>query len=178
MQPVAVLDLSAEDYAAIRTRVLPKNARHEDAVFVFARADADGVFSAIDWQPVPPEGFVSQSAYYLELTDEMRASLIKRAHDLQASLIEIHSHPFQEQAEFSPSDCSGFREFVPHVMWRLRGRPYAAVVVAPTSFDSLAWFTNISDPRPLAVRLTGGQLLHPTERSYRSWEVTDERRSV
>jgi hypothetical protein len=116
----------------------------------------------IDWHPVPPEGFLSRSLYHLELADEMRADVIKEAHDLSCALIESHSHAGIYPAEFSPSDKKGFAEFVPHVLWRLKGRPYGAIVVAPNSIDALAWS---EASRPLGISkivLESGTIVTPT----------------
>ncbi|ALA59344.1 hypothetical protein [Nitrospira moscoviensis] len=88
---------------------------------------------------IPPEGFTIQSEYHVSLTDETRAHVIKWAWDHQACLVEAHSHRGYATAAFSPSDIAGFREFVPHVWWRLQGRPYAAFVFTQNEFDALAW---------------------------------------
>ena len=60
----------------------------EEAAFVFCNCNQDDgatEFQFIEWLPVPVDGFVARSPYYLELTDETRAQVIKRAHDLGAS---------------------------------------------------------------------------------------------
>ena len=86
----------------------------------------DQIFEYIEWYAVPADGFSVCNEYHFELTDEVRAQVIKRAHDLGASIAEVHSHHGPWPAAFSPSDQLGFREFVPHVWWRLKGRPYLA----------------------------------------------------
>jgi hypothetical protein len=90
--------------------------------------------------------------------------LIKRAWDSGTSLVEFHSHPRDRwQAMFSPSDLAGFDEFVPHCWWRLRGRPYLAVVVAQRSVDALAWVTDPRRPVRLdAIWLDGGKEIVPS----------------
>ncbi len=140
----------------------------EEAAFVFCSCyqDEGGIqFRFIECLPVPDDGFVARSPCYLELTDETRAQVIKRAHDLGASLVEFHSHRSIGPAAFSPSDFSGFGEFVPHVWWRLQERPYAAVVVAKTSFDAIAWVADPRQPETLAAIATGSHVLIPTGRS-------------
>ena len=174
MDQPAILQLAHADFGRIRAHLLPPRTRYEEAVFLFARADVDGLFTPIEWRAIPPEGFLHRSPCYLELTDETRAALIKRAHDLKASMIELHSHPFDRVAAFSLSDRSGFLEFVPHVLWRLGGRPYAAVVFTPTSFDSLAWFTDVTHARLLHIRLDDEKILWPTGETLQSWSESDE----
>jgi hypothetical protein len=150
---------------AIQQHLIPARAKFEEAGFIFAAANDDlaGLeLHALEWYPVPPEGFDVRSAYFLQLTDETKAMVIKRAHDLGACLIEVHSHPFQTVAAFSPSDLLGFSEFVPHVRWRLKRRPYAAVVVAERSFDALAWAGEEIDGSPLKAIVADGKHLQPT----------------
>ncbi len=129
-----------KNYEKILAHLLRDDSDEEEAGFIFAAYDtASGLVALgyLDWYPIPPDGFAVQSRGYIELTDECRADVIKRAHDLGAALIELHSHPWQRRPRFSPSDLSGLDEFVPHVMWRLKNRPYAAIVVSPTGFDAL-----------------------------------------
>src|SRR6266487_1407438 len=105
----------------------------------------------------------------MELADETRAQVIKRAHDLGASMVEFHSHPYPWPARFSESDRVGLEEFVPHVWWRLKGRPYAAVVVAPSGFDGLVWMTSPDRPEQLDGIACGDRLLRPTGLTLRHW---------
>ena len=113
--------------------------------------------------------FAVQEGEYLEMADATRARLIKRAHDLGASLVEMHSHPGPWPAAFSPSDRMGLKETVPHMWWRLKGRPYLAIVVAPSDFDALLWLDNPHVPRPLDGVLAGKRLLRPTNKSLKGW---------
>jgi hypothetical protein len=112
----------------------------EQVGFFLADFDAEGrAFGLREWRPMPPEAFEHQSAYHVTLRDEIRPEIIKWASDADACLVEVHSHGDDGIAWFSPSDLYGFDEWVPHVRWRLRGRPYAAIVTAGDSFDALAW---------------------------------------
>jgi len=96
-------------------------------------------FALRDWRAVPPEGLEHQSDFHVSLTDDVRAEAIKWAWDSGACLVEAHSHGKWGPAKFSPSDLWGFEEWVPHLWWRLRGRPYAALVTAGETFDAVAW---------------------------------------
>ena len=140
------LVLDGRSYQTLRDHLVgrPEN-RSEEAAFLFCKQRVEGDdlwFSPQDSWLLAPEAFASRSEYYLELTSETRAAIIKRAHDLGAFVIELHSHPCQVEAEFSWSDMSGFQQFVPHIRWRLKERPYAALVFTATSFDSLVWDTS------------------------------------
>lgn len=161
------LEIPPEIREALWRHLLPgADSPLEEAAFLFAHAEQRDetvvVFRLTDWLRVGPEGFRSRSQYHLELTDEARAGAIKRAHDLAASLVEVHSHTFPGTPRLSPSDIAGLREFVPHVWWRLRHRPYLAIVVSPSGFDALAWIENAEEPQHLEGIVTDGVLLRPS----------------
>lgn len=121
-------------------------------------------------QLIPAEGFRHQGSYHVELADEIRPELIKRAWDENACLIEAHSH-LDGPAGFSSSDLAGFEEWVPHLRWRLRGRPYAALVFAPDDFDALLWD---SDGDPVSIeglQIGGGATLVPTNYTPRPTRI-------
>lgn len=159
------LCIAAAVYDEVRRHLLRPDSDCEEAAFLFCREEEEVTqmtLRVFDIRLLTPDDFASRSAWYLELTDEARVTLIKQAHDLDAALVECHSHPQQDYAEFSPSDLSGFREFVPHVRWRLKGRSYAAVVFTPQGFDALAWSGQGTSPLPLAAIRCGEQILKPT----------------
>lgn len=164
-----LLDLPADVYEEVRGHLLPKDLGLEAAGFLFVtprfRDDDVQMFKYVEWYPVPPDGFLEHTGYHLELTDETRAMVIKRAHDLGASIVELHSHSGPRPAAFSFTDRRGFREFVPHVWWRLKGKPYFAVVLTQTSFDGLAWMVDPRAPQYLDGVVVGGTTLQPTQLS-------------
>lgn len=142
----------------------------EQAAFVFAVVDTKDdttVFSAKDAYLAMPDDFEIQTEFHVELTDDARAQVFKRAWDSGTTPVELHSHPGDIWgAMFSPSDIFGFTEFVPHCRWRLRGRPYLAVVVSPGGADALAWVDATGNPVGLdAIRLTGGTNVIPTNQT-------------
>lgn len=157
------------EYRNIEHHLLRSRAVREEAAFLFAGSDVSAdraVFSYVDWYPIPSSEFAIHSAYHLEIDDETRARMIKKAHDMQCSLIEFHSHPNAKHAKFSFSDFVGLGEFVPHVWWRLKHRPYAAFVVAPNSVDGLAWIDGPAHPEPIATIATDAGAIPLTGMSY------------
>ena len=137
------LRMSNAVYTQALNHLLPGHSRIEQGGFVFAEYDeasaGGAMLTCFEWLPLGVADYVEQHCDYLELTDRARGRVIKHAHDLGACLVEFHSHPGPYPAAFSASDLRGLNDFVPHVRWRLQSRPYAAVVVAPTGFDALAW---------------------------------------
>jgi hypothetical protein len=168
MMSYATLQIPANLKSSIWFHLLPEQQDcepMEQAAFGFAKTTSQNgqtSFDLVDWLPIPESGFAYQSGYHIELADATRAGVIKRAHDLQASLVEFHSHPFSSRAEFSPSDLIGLGEFIPHVWWRLKGRPYLALVISPAQFDAVAWITSSRSPAPLYELHAGDIVLRPS----------------
>jgi proteasome lid subunit RPN8/RPN11 len=163
-----------EIYAHLR-QPAPKS---EEVAFCFAKFAASKGFEYQDHALIPVHDFAFRSLYHFELTDACRARIIKRAHDLQCSIIEFHSHPLSDEVEFSPSDLSGLAEFVPHAWWRLKSKPYAAVVVGAETFDSLVWIQDPSKPDGL-LRIEGGASREsPTGHTFLSLERSHGSRPI
>jgi hypothetical protein len=166
------LHLPAGIFEDLLQHLLPKNGWCEEAAFLFVaseRTPPELKLTFIEATKLVPDDFVTRRADYLELKDETRARVIKRAHDFGASLIEVHSHVGPWRAEFSYSDIAGMKDIVPHLWWRLRGRPYAAIVVARSGFDALVWAEDPHVPGALYELNAGGKALRPTNRTLHEW---------
>lgn len=160
-----VVNVPVTVYQAVMKHLLPPDADCEEAAFLFVRGDGSAVTTTltfVGWIAVERSEFAHQSYGYLELTDEMRPRIIKQAHDLGASVVEMHSHPYPSPAAFSSTDLAGLKEFVPHVRWRLKGRPYVAIVVSPSGFDALAWTDASGNAEPIGGIAVDGDLIEPT----------------
>lgn len=152
-------------WARLNAHLLPKGVREEQACFLFATstAAADGLLlQVVDSYSLKSADFDEQHAEYLEITDECKSRLIQRAHQLQTSLVEMHSHPGPWRAAFSNYDLRGLDETVPHIQWRLKGRPYAAIVVARTGFDAMVWTGKEEPARALTALVADGRRMLPT----------------
>ena len=135
---------------------------------LWSEGPASGVvLDTIDSAKLVASDFEVQAPDYLELADATRARLIKRAHDLGASLVEMHSHPGPWKAAFSRSDILGLSETVPHMWWRLDKRPYAAIVVSPSGFDAMVWLESPVSPQALDSLAAGSRILRPTNITIR-----------
>lgn len=168
----ALLKVEGGLYDDLIAHLLPPECEQEQAAFLFAcaaRSDHQVLFEVIEAVKLGPSDFAAQEGDYLEMTDERRAGLIKRAHDLDASLVEMHSHLGPWPAAFSYADRMGLKETVPHMWWRLKSRPYLAIVVAKSNFDALLWLDNKTVPRALDALLVGDWLLKPTNLSLKGW---------
>jgi hypothetical protein len=162
-----ILDIPGRVQQDIWTHLLPWRYVNEESAFMYVRQEVEEktlIFRYLEWFPVPQEGYLSRSEFHFELKDKTRAAVIKRAHDLNASLVEFHSHDdsVPVPVQFSPTDFLGFSEFVPHVMWRLKGRPYMAIVVSRAGFDGLTWLKSPDIPQAIDGISVEDTVLKPT----------------
>ena len=137
--------------------------------FFLAHVDRNRrTFELGEWRLIPPAGFTVQTDFHVALTDEMKVEIIQWAWSTNHSLVEVHSHLDSDTAEFSPSDLSGFEDWVPHLRWRLGGRPYAAMVWDESSFDGLAWIDPDDGPEQVeAIVVPGLAPIQATGRTLR-----------
>jgi hypothetical protein len=167
---MATIEIPQNVYDDMRQHLLPRRSRDEQAGFVYAKpSQVRGSllnFEHVKWEALGHSDFDHQSSFHLELRDKTKARVIKTAHDLQCSLIEFHSHRGSWPAQFSDSDFAGFEEFVPHVLWRLKGRPYAAVVVSARGIDGLVWTPE--NTLPVTSMLVGTTQVRPTGLSFKT----------
>ena len=160
---------------------MPARLVSEETAFMFVNHEIKNnaeVFNCLDWCPVLSDGYHFQSDYHIELSDKMRAKVIKQAFDLNASLVEFHSHISKLPAQFSASDFMGFQEFVPHIWWRLKGRPYLAVVVSRTGFDGFVWVKDPETPERLDFIVGDNSILKSTRLSPLRYYLYEKRYSI
>lgn len=168
-----VLNLALEFRNDLWAHLLPSRPETEQAAFLFCETTIGGdraEFTVVDSAFLQPDHFAAQESDYLQLSDAARIGLIRRAHALGASLVELHSHPGPWPAAFSWSDRRGLRETVPHMRWRLKRRPYLAIVVAPDGFDALVWWRDSDAPEALQGIQVGAELMTPTNASLKGWD--------
>lgn len=164
------LYIPPEVYNELQRHLLPNIQTKEVAAFAFAKVFLHNEQMELlyqDWYAVQPIDYESRSAYHFELTHETSRRMIKYAHDLDACIIEFHSHIDQEFVRFSPTDWRGFSEFVPHVLWRLKGKPYVAIVLTTHGIDALVWSNNAQNPKGLNAIKIGEINLIPTNNSLK-----------
>ncbi len=167
----AVLIIPDEQFDDLIEHLLPRPHEVEQAAFVFAEVKFGKDEVILEYRyclQATAEDFVIQSEYHIELSEGFISKVIKRAHDLKCCLVEFHSHVNQKSARFSSTDWSGFSEFVPYVMWRLKDRPYVSVVTSTNrSIDALAWIDDPKKPQVLSMINTGRKKVMPTNNSLK-----------
>jgi hypothetical protein len=123
-------------------------------------------FAIRGFRALPETAFEIQSAVHVSLKDEVRPQVVGWATRESACLIEAHSHVWGPAAV---SDVYGFASWVPHVRWRLRRRPYAAVVMAEGTFDTLAWIEASPMPEQVTTIEIGDHELPATGMTLPRW---------
>lgn len=140
----------------------------EQVVFLFLDQRDPDSFECKNISLIPESELVNESEFHAEVSERAIAAVIKEAATSNSSLCEVHSHPFNKTGtEFSPSDKSGFSEFVPHVWWRLRSKPYFAIVSGQRDCDALAWVKDPVHPTAISEVHFGRKILKPTGISYK-----------
>jgi len=159
------------EFDDLRQELLGDEHGHEQAAFLLATLESQGVFRVVASIHTSQEDWVRQGVGYLELRAGLLDDLIRRAHKQGAALVEAHSHPFDWSlhTRFSPIDERGLSEVAPHVVWRLPDRPYIAFVFGQRGFDSLFWDTKRPKPSGV-VAIRVGKVLHkPSGLCAREW---------
>ena len=107
--------------------------------------------------------YAYQGEYGMELADAVRPRVLSWATRPDVALVEVHSHGrSSHKTTFSPTDLEGLDEVVPQMLWRLRGRPYVAVVLGADDADALAWSQRGQLPAAPGSIVLGDRTLTPT----------------
>lgn len=160
------IEIDRSSYQDIKNFLLQDGMEH--AVFLLARQsenDLGLIFKIQNYRLVSNEE-IDSSSHDLRLKDKAQSKIVKWAWDNKACLIEIHSHPFtQKGVGFSSYDLDGFKEFVPYVWWRLKGKPYIAIVQGKQDYDALVWLENPTSPKKIGGIITDSIVITPTNRT-------------
>ena len=135
---MASVSMSAPHFDVLRSHLdaAPERLAFMRCVF------ADGVFQVEDVRLIAATGLIDPSFVHCDLRDDVRADIIRWGAEGGRCLIEVHSHGrVFSPASFSSYDVRQLAEWVPHVRWRLGGRPYAAMVTAADIDGSRGWAT-------------------------------------
>lgn len=162
----------AAELEELWSRLLGDEYGAERAAFLFTRRAHDGhTFDLIDILYPEDAELADQHSGSLELREGLLNDLIRRAHEMEAALVEVHSHPFDrsERVRFSDIDTDGLGETAPHVVWRLPGRPYMAFVFGKRKFDSLYWGERVARPSGVVAIIAGSDLHQPTGLTLADW---------
>jgi Dinucleotide-utilizing enzymes involved in molybdopterin and thiamine biosynthesis family 2 len=131
-------------------------------------ANTRGSF-CVTGSPSPPDKYVVQLGYHLEVDATFWARHAKRARRSGEALVILHSHPRDRKVpQFSPSDDAGEAQLVPKLQARA---PVAvgAVVLSPGGTQGRITEPGGSQAKPLRVAVVGDLATNP------SAQITDAR---
>jgi len=170
-----MLEFSRDHYELLEASLLPEGDEREHAAFLFARLVDQRHLRVEAVEALTPEAFNVQSWGSLALRDGALQEMILRAHREELALVEAHSHPFSlgPDVAFSPFDCEGLATTAPHVVWRLPGRPYGALVFGQSAFDGLLWAERQPDPTGVLELAVDGVRKPASGESFRRWGSDD-----
>ncbi|OHB32996.1 MAG: hypothetical protein A2X79_00765 [Desulfuromonadaceae bacterium GWB2_53_15] len=166
------LHISPELFNKLQKHLFDHAEEKEQGAFLFAKLEHEYTalhFSVTGLLELAGDDLHQQDVDYLELSENSWPKVIKQAHSLEACLIEVHSHTGPWDAAFSISDYHGLRETVPHIWWRLKNRPYMALVFTKEGFDALVWTDSPRNPLPLDYISVDGLKIKPTNHSLIYW---------
>ncbi|MDB5853315.1 MAG: hypothetical protein JWR22_1356 [Herminiimonas sp.] len=162
-----ILNISGAAWEELVAHLLPTWTSDEQGAFLLVKQDQGGPLIHLETIALQRSDFVTQGSDFLELTDEARIGVIKAARTLDCSLCEFHSHPLANTACMSCADMAGLRTFGPHMVWRMKGRPYGACVVAGATVDGIIWGEN-GTIQPLACVNVNGNVLPTTGLTWKN----------
>ncbi len=124
--------------------------------FLAAWESAARRFDLVAWRPIDPADITwNETDFHVSLPGTIQANQIAWATTEGLTLVEAHSHGPRWPAEFSLIDLDGFVDWVPHLWWRLRRRPYAAIVTGGGGLDALCWTEDPGRPEAVAELRAG-----------------------
>ncbi len=132
------LQIPRADYRVMKDYLASQS---EEIAFLFALMDDSGQRLMVkEVKLLTEKDYAHHNWNGLGLADHVRPEIIKHAHANNYVVIEAHAHNgFGWSAQFSLTDMDGLAELVPHMLWRLKGRPYVALVFTENDFDALVW---------------------------------------
>lgn len=122
----------------------------ESVSFFLAEPTPEGL-RLVDVRAMAPADFAARTDEHVQLADHVRPEVLAWASSAGLTLVEAHTHPDGDPVCLSPTDVIGLSEWVPHVRWRLRGLPYAALVLGPTTIDAVGWSGHGNKPEAVAA---------------------------
>ncbi len=128
----------------------------ESVSFFLAEPIPDGL-RLVDVRAMGPGDFAARTNEHVALADHVRPEVLAWASSAGLTLVEAHTHPGGDPVCLSPTDVAGLAEWVPHVRWRLRGLPYAALVLGPATIDAVGWSGKGSAPEAVAALQIDGR---------------------
>jgi len=154
------LSVAADDFAALRSHCLA--GPDEDVAFAVAslvREAADTGLLIRDWAPVPPEHYIERSPSHFSIDSTHVVPWLKRAEELDGTLVLVHGHRGTFAPEFSEADLRGERRLFSGALGYFGDRPMAALLINPEGAAARLWWPGVRGPDPIQrVKVVGERL--------------------
>jgi molybdopterin-synthase adenylyltransferase len=117
---------------------------------------------------VPAEAYKSQERLRAVIDPSFIMPLLKRARKEGLSLVLTHTHPFAEEAHFSPVDDEGERVLMPALFSRTGDCPHGALVLTSNDCSARIWTKPKTKPQHLSPVIEVGRNLRIHDRNHAS----------
>lgn len=144
---VILVSIPREKYRFIRAHLF-KGAK-EQGCFLFADTRLEGAVVNMQVKGmhlIKENRWDHQSDFHLDLKEDEKVKVMRKAKKSGYDLIECHSHRFSGVAKFSQSDISGLDAFVRYIWWKLPGKIYGALVWTKNDIAGDAWLPKKASP--------------------------------
>jgi molybdopterin/thiamine biosynthesis adenylyltransferase len=141
---------------------LLSNAPHEAAALLLAGRAGSGDQTRLlvrEHFLVPKDGYQAQERLRAVIDPSFIMPLLKRARQEGLSLVLTHTHPFAEEAHFSPVDDEGERVLMPSLFARTGDCPHGALVLTSKHCSARIWPQPGAEPRHLSPVVEVGRNL-------------------
>ena len=123
---------------------------------------------------VPAGAYQTQEQLRVVIHPSFIMPLLKRARKEGLSLVLAHTHPFAEDANFSPVDDDGERALMPAFFSRAGDRPHGALVLTSKDCNARIWTNLTAEPRHSSPVVDVGRNVQIHDRSRKSLPPTSE----
>jgi molybdopterin-synthase adenylyltransferase len=138
--------------SALRDALLSAAPREAAALLLAGRAGSGDQTRLLvrEYFQVPSESYQAQERLRAVIDPSFIMPLLKRARKEGLSLVLTHTHPFAEEAQFSPVDDEGERVLIPSLFARTGDCPHGALVLTSKDCSARIWTQAGAEPRYLA----------------------------
>jgi molybdopterin-synthase adenylyltransferase len=152
---------------ALRDALLSAAPQEAAALLLAGRANSGSEARLLvrEYFLVPPDSYQAQERLRAVIHPSFIMPLLKRARKEGLSLVLTHTHPFAEEAHFSPVDDEGERVLMPALFSRTGDCPHGALVLTAHDCSARIWIKPNAEPAYLSPVIEVGRNLRIHERN-------------